>query len=187
MRRLRVALGLCLLLVALPAFALPGEDEAVVRHCGKPASERRDLSPVTNQIQRDLFYGDIVLHFQAVEGGWSFTTAWVKHLPMTRTALEQRLPCFRDAMQEVASAPRPALDPTIEAQTYVKPIDGTTFGIPHFWLIIILGVILVLAVAVPSARRKKRVLPEPRVYHRVPEVVLESKRHRIAETHRDEE
>ena len=153
---------------SVPAFALPGELVAVERHCGNPSGESKEISQVTNTMQRTLIYNDLLLHFQPQEGGWSFTTGWHGHFPITRNELENRLPCFRDAMNEVAnSAPKNALiaaDPAIAQQTGT-PISADAFGIPHFWLIIILVATLIVFILVPSAaaRRRKKAAQEAEI------------------------
>jgi hypothetical protein len=158
MRLLRLFLTLAALTATLPALALPGELTAVERHCGNPQAESRETSQVTNHLQRTLIYNDLLLHFEPMEQGWSFTTAWHGHFPMTRGELESKLPCFRDAMNEVAAnAPANTLvpaDPAIAQQTAGQPIDSS-FGIPHLWLIAILVVTLILFIFIPSARQRK--------------------------------
>ena len=111
------------------------------------------MSSVTNVMERDLYYNKIILHFQPDGGGWSFRSAWVDHLPMTRGALEARMPCFRDALTEVANAPARAIDPTIASQTQVPHQAGMNFGVPFLWLIFILGAALLVFVAVPTRRK----------------------------------
>jgi hypothetical protein len=129
----------------------------VIQHCGQPRAEEQVTSPVTNRLERNLYYGDdLILHFQPLEGGWGFTTAWYKHLPMTRDRLEARLPCFADAMKQVAAQPVQTVDPTIAGQTAIAPVDEETFGIPHLWLIVLLVALLILALLIPTAKRRTR-------------------------------
>ena len=164
---------LCASVVALSAstaYGLPGEAAAVIRHCGKPTSESVGVNNATDQQQRDLTYNDLILHFAPEEGGWSFTSAWQGHLPATRGELEKSLPCFREAMREVAAAPAPAIDPTIASQS-ATPSEAApwTFGIPHFWFIVGLVVLLiVVGFLLPRRRRRLAVsrVPVDRPYRR---------------------
>ena len=139
----------------VPAHALPGELEAVMRHCGVPHAQNYTTSQVTGRPQRDLIYNaSTLLHFEPEEGGWSFTTAWEGHFPVTRSMLESRLPCFKAAMDEVAAAPAPVIDPTIAEQTAnPAPVSQSNFGIDHMWLIIVLVVATALLVLLPRRRR----------------------------------
>jgi len=148
--------SLLLLASCTSAFAAPGELEAVVRHCGPPGAESKETSPVNGQLERTLIYRNVLLlHFQPVTGGWTFTTAWNNHLPMSRQELENRLPCFRNAMQEAATTPNAAIDPTIAGQTASQSSNDATFGIPHFALIVFLVVTLLVFILLPSARQRK--------------------------------
>jgi len=151
-----LAPALLALTLATPAFALPGEAAAVLQHCGAPKAEEQMTSPVTNRLERNLYYGnDTIMHFQPSENGWSFTTGWMGHIPVTRDMLAARMPCFRDAMQQAATAPLPYVDPSVAVQTSLQPVDEATFGIAHFWLIAGLALLLlVLVLVIPSARRK---------------------------------
>jgi hypothetical protein len=140
------------------AFALPGELNAVELRCGAPGAESKEISPVTNQLERTLIYNkNLYLHFEAVAGGWSFTTAWNNHLPMTRNELEKRMPCFRDAIQDAAKAAPAAtnIDPTIAGQTVQSPENDATFGIPHFGLMVALVITLIVFLILPSARQRQ--------------------------------
>jgi hypothetical protein len=139
------------------AFAAPGELTAVERHCGPPGAESKETSPVTNQLQRTLIYNNaLYLHFEPVAGGWTFTTAWNGHLPMTRGELEKRLPCFRNAMADAANdAATKAINPTIAAQTASQPANDAAFGIPHLWLIVALVITLLIFLILPSARQRR--------------------------------
>jgi hypothetical protein len=139
----------------LPAIALPGEAAAVIRSCGQPQAQEQAMSPVTEHLQYNLTYGDTILHFQPMEGGWSFTTAWHNHLPMTRSELEAQMPCFRTAMDQAAKVPLPFEDPTIAQQSAVGLLDASSFGIQFLWLIVVLVVILAIALLIPSARRRQ--------------------------------
>jgi hypothetical protein len=140
-------------LLATTAFALPGEAVAVIAHCGQPTTESQEVSPVTGLTQRDLTYNNVILHFESMEGGWSFTTAWKGHLPVSRTKLETEMPCFRDAMHEVAARPTKTPDPTIAADHSVPQV-GIHFGPVFLWLIFGLAVILVVFLALPTTRRR---------------------------------
>jgi hypothetical protein len=148
----------CLLVFALAprAWAVPGEAAAVLRECGPPSADQQVISPVTSQLERDLTYSnnDLILHFQPINGAWSFTTAWWGHLPATRNEVEKQFPCFRKAMEDAANAPEPAIDPTLSAQSSAQEIDPRSFGIQHLWLIVVL-VISLLAVAFWPSRRMR--------------------------------
>lgn len=158
--RLSALLLVSLFVVPAPAFALAGELDAVEQHCGTPLRESQEVSVVTDQAQRTLYYpNDVALHFQPMDEGWSFTTGWRGGLPISREALEQSLPCFRDAMLQVAAA-NPAIqaaDPGILNDTVVDiPFyNQSTFGIPHFWLIVALAFFIVVAALIPKARKRR--------------------------------
>jgi hypothetical protein len=141
-------------LTPITAFALPGEANAVLQHCGQPSAQDQQLSPVTGQMQRSFTYNDVVLRFEPAEGGWSFTNAWNGHRPLSRSALEARMPCFRDAVQQIAAAPAPVIDPTIAAQTTLPTPPATAFGIPFLWIIFGLAAVLAISMALPSTRRR---------------------------------
>jgi hypothetical protein len=151
---------LALLIVSSSAFAAPGDLTSVERHCGPPNAESKEISQVTNQLERTLIYNNngntLYLHFEPVAGGWSFTTAWKGHLPMTRNELEGRLPCFRNAMQEAENAAKGVsnVDPTIARQTAAMSSEGT-FGIPLLWLIVALVITLLIFIFLPSARQRR--------------------------------
>jgi len=155
-------------LTPISAFALPGEAKAVIKHCGQPTGENQATSQVTGLMQRDLTYTNVTLHFEPSEGGWSFTTAWSGHRPLTRSELESRMPCFRDALQEVAAAPQLVIDPTTAGQGQAPGTSSSTFGVSFLWLIAGLAVILLVFVAIPSKRRraKRKLTMEERPYRR---------------------
>ena len=156
-------------LTPVTAYALPGEANAVVRHCGTPTGSSQETSQVTGQMQRTLIYNDVMLHFQPLEGGWSFTTGWHKHLPISRSELENRMPCFRDAMEEVAAAPQQVVDPSIASQSIVPHASATTFGSSFLWLIGALVLTIILFIAIPARRRQKQrkdMVLEDRPYRR---------------------
>jgi hypothetical protein len=152
----RILSLITLLASSVPAFASPSELDAVVRHCGPPGAESKETSPVNGQLERTLIYNKVLLlHFEPVAGGWAFTTAWNSHLPMTRNELEGRLPCFRSAMQEAAASGSATIDPTIASQSTTQPSNDATFGIPHFALIVLLFITLLVFILLPSARQRK--------------------------------
>jgi len=168
----RLSVLLCTLtaftLTPIAAFALPGEATAVIKHCGQPTGENQATSQVTGLMQRDLTYTNVTLHFEPEEGGWSFTTAWAGHLPLSRSELEARMPCFRDALQEVAAAPALVIDPTTAGQGLAPGTSSSTFGISFLWVIAGLALILLFFVAIPSNRRraKRKLTMEERPYRR---------------------
>jgi hypothetical protein len=138
---------------ASTAFALPGEAKAVIAHCGQPTTQFQGVSPVTGLTQRDLTYTGTILHFEPMEDGWSFTTAWKGHLPVSRAKLETEMPCFRDAMQEVAARPALIADPTLTADHTAQP-TGINFGPTFLWIIFGLAVVMVIFLSIPSRRRR---------------------------------
>jgi hypothetical protein len=151
-------LSLSLLASFSVALAEAGDLDAVEQHCGAPGAESKEISPVTNQLERTLIYNNaLYLHFEPVGGGWSFTTAWNGHLPMSRAKLEERLPCFRNALTEstTASAGVPSTDPSIAAQTNHLAANDFAFGIPHFGLIVLLVITLIVFLILPSARQRR--------------------------------
>ena len=151
----RSAVGVLLCVGSVSAFALPGELDAVVRHCGEPLQRSAETSQVTGKPQRDLIYKNVTLHFEPEEGGWSFTTAWKGHFPVTRGILESEVPCFKTAMDEIAAAPRQAVDPTIADQTVgTAPMVTSTWGIPHVWSAVLCVVLLVLVIALFPRRNR---------------------------------
>jgi len=170
LKQCRLLLSLALLVSSVIAFASTSELDAVERHCGPPGAESHETSPINGQLERTLIYNNVLLlHFAPAAGGWSFTTAWNKHLPMTRTEVENRMPCFRDAMQEAATSPS-TVDPTIARQTNPQVFNNATFGIPHFTLIVVLTVTLLVFLILPSARQRKlereKRKPVEHLYHK---------------------
>ena len=146
-----------LLIAGVPvARALPGEAAAVIQRCGTPDSESKGVSPVTNVMERNLSYGQIILHFEPAEGGWTFRSAWDDHMPLTRAGVSRRMPCFEAAMAAVAAAPQAAVDPTIAEQTRV-PTTTTrwNFGIPFLWLIVAMAAALLVFVVLPSSPKMR--------------------------------
>ena len=147
---------------AAPAYAAPGELNAVIAHCGVPHAQNYTTSQVTGKPQRDLIYNEVTLHFEPEEGGWSFTTAWEGHFPVVRNTLETRLPCFKAALDQADAAALPAVDPTIAAQTTTATdFSQTSFGIPHLWLI--LGLIIVTSLILFLLPRRRRPVDVERV------------------------
>jgi len=151
-----------------PAFALPGEAAAVVAHCGQPTAENRDTSPITGHLQRDLYYADTIMHFEPMAGGWSFTTAWEGHLPISRAGLERQMPCFRDAMNEATDTRQLTGDPTYAQQSLQSSVVSSNgFGVPFLWLVLALVVVLVILLALPSGRKANQpVFREERPYRK---------------------
>jgi hypothetical protein len=151
-------LSLILLGSSASAFAAPGELNSVVLHCGPPGAESRETSQITGEQQRTLIYDNsLYLHFQPVATGWSFTTAWKGHLPMTRGEIENHMPCFRQAMQEAAAAVpvEPGIDPALAAQSVPPRNNNNSFGVPHLPLIVFLIITLLVFLIVPSARARR--------------------------------
>ena len=103
-------------------------------------------------------------------GDWSFLSAWRGHLPETRTALEKRMPCVADALQQVAAAPKLIPDPTIAEDKVPAPVPMTGFGVPFLWLIFILAAVLIVFIARPYARRTS-VRKLPVIERRRPRVI----------------
>ena len=162
-------------MLSLSAFASAADDTAVVRHCGTPLSTNKALSPVTNEYTEDFFYpGDVVLHFLPMDGGWQLTSGWMRHLPVTRDGVAKRMPCVQEALAEVEHAPRPDIDPTISSQT-VSAESRRGFGIPFIWLIFALGITLAIYAVVPTPRKKLPERPEPRIMHRMPDIVVQER------------
>ena len=159
MRLQTFLLSLILLGSSIPAFAAPGELDAVIQRCGQPGAESKETSQASDQLERTLIYnnGKTLLHFQPVAGGWVFTTAWNGHLPMTRNEIEKRMPCFRQAMEDAAkAAPNAApVDPSIANQRVQTVNNDATFGIPHFALIVFLVVTIIVFLLLPSARQRQ--------------------------------
>jgi hypothetical protein len=147
----------------LSAFALPGDAAAVLSHCGAPTSDYQTTSPVTGKAERNITYGDTILHFEPSEGGWSFMSAWKGHLPQSRDKVMARMPCFSDALEESAAKPVAVADPTIAQDKDVAPI-GIQFGTLFLWLIFaMIAVIIIFALMPYSRRRQVKTLPiQPR-------------------------
>lgn len=168
-----------ILIVATPlAFAASSDDELILRHCGHPLNESRGLSPTTNEWQLDFTYpDDVVLHLRPVNGGWTFVSAWMKHLPLSRERAAERFQCLREALAESSAAPT-AVDPTIAAQVHDRTyLAETGSSVPFLWLILVLAATLFVIIFIPARRRRlKRELPAPRSPQRKPEVVIKEER-----------
>ena len=175
MKLQRLFAALAVAFACLPAFASAADDSAIVRHCGSPLSTNKALSPVTNQYTEDFFYpDDVVLHFLPMDGGWQLTSGWMRHLPVTRDGVAKRMPCVQEALDEVEHSPRPQIDPTISTQT-ISAESRRGFGIPFLCLIFALGITLAIYAIVPTPRKKLPERPEPRVMHRMPDVVVQER------------
>lgn len=155
-------------LATLSAAAQAGDAAAVLQYCGAPDHEHQGVSPVTNKMERDLTYGNVILHFLPAENGWRFLSGWSSHLPLTRSMVESRMPCFQQAMASSASDPaslQMQVDPSIRSQMQQQP-DGN-FGIPHLRLILFLAVMVLLSYFLLPGR-----------YRRVPSLAVEGMRQR---------
>jgi hypothetical protein len=148
-------------LAVAPAFASPGDMAGVLAHCGAPDADISSTSEVNSLPERSLTYGGVRLNFQQLQGdvagGWSFTTAWAGHFPLTKGDVSQRMPCFRDGIEEAQIRNQNVLthaDPGIVDQSAAQTQPHGAFGIAHWWLIIFLiGVLAIFAVALPRHRR----------------------------------
>lgn len=152
----RIAALFALFILASPAFALPGDYDAVVQSCGKPLAESRETSPVNGEPQRSITYpNDIILRFQPEPPGWGFTAAWHGSHPAMRSSIEGLLPCFRTAMQQ--SQAQSGVTPTANTPTQTwQSINATAFGVPHFWLILIVGVaVFLVLIIIPGAKQRR--------------------------------
>jgi hypothetical protein len=177
-RTLLLFLGL--LTASTPSFASPGDASAVLAHCGTPQSDTTATSEVDDLPQRTLTYDHTRLNFQQLQGvsgaGWSFTSGWVGPLPMSAREIANRMPCFRDALDEASARYQNRLshvDPSIAARagTIIGQPHGA-FGINHLWLIVFLiGIIAIFALAIPRRRRRVTHNPVVRPYRR-PDLTL---------------
>ena len=164
-----------LVLCSSGAFASATDDTAVIRHCGAPLSQDRHRSPATNEFTEDFFYpDDVVIHFLPVDGGWQLSSAWMRHIPVTRDGVADRMPCVKDALAEAALAPRSQEDPTIATQT-IQNESRRGFGIPFLWLIFFLILTLLVFIVIPTPRKRTPDLPIPRAPRREPEVVVQER------------
>jgi hypothetical protein len=175
--KLHAAILLPLLTIAIasaPAFAAPGEANAVIAQCGQPDSDTRSTSEVDGLPQRTLTYSGMRLNFQAASSAatdsWSFTTGWHDHLPLTAGEVGHRMPCFRNALASVQAntSQQLATDPSIAAQENTTAHARQPFGIANLWLILLLvGLLAIFALAIPRARRiVKGPDPSKRLYRR---------------------
>ena len=142
---------LAFVLAPITAYALPGDADAVIRHCGKPTAEYMGTSPVTGGVQRELSYNEVTLRFLPMGSGWSFTTALNGRLPVSRDLVEAQMPCLRDALAEVAAAGVEAT-PGLQAGNEATGKAGS--GVPFVWLLFGLGGVLVVFLVVPATKRK---------------------------------
>ena len=153
-----VALTL-LCLCALPTQGEPGDAAAVRRYCGVPKTDREAVSRATNGVERDLTYGRLTLRFLPADGGWTFSSGW-SGLPLTERMVADRLPCFQAALTASAARPRndaPTFeDPTSKAQRVTPDLGADTFGISHFWQIVVLAIMILIALLLPDVRRRDR-------------------------------
>lgn len=158
-------LGIAILPIALslPAAAAPGDADTVIRHCGQPSGEGIANSVVTERLQRDLIYGPMRLHFIPDGAGWSFSTAWSGHLPVSRAQTEARMPCVRQALAESEAAqPLASADPTIAMEVpSTATISANTWGIPRLPLLFLLVLMVIALALIPWGRKHRR--PRPRV------------------------
>jgi hypothetical protein len=152
--RFRTALLSFCLILPSTAFALPGEASAVLAHCGSPASDYQSTSQVTEQVERNLTYGNVILHFERSGGGWSYLSAWDGHTPISKQHVSSLMPCFSDALEEVAANPATVADPTLAADQ-ATPTPGIKFNRAFLILIFVLAAILIVTVALPATRRRR--------------------------------
>jgi hypothetical protein len=162
---------LMFVLAPMAAYALPGDADAVIRHCGRPSTEDMGTSPVTGGVQRELSYNELTLRFLPMGSGWSFATALNGQVPVSQGSVEAQLPCFRVALAEVATAGVDAI-PTLRAGT--ETMGKTGYGVPFMWLLFGVGGILVVFLVLPTTRRRvqKQVsMPMETRPYRKPQVV----------------
>jgi hypothetical protein len=157
--------GLLLASAFLPvaASALPVRASDVLRHCGQPTAEGIRISEVTGGMERELWYGDNILHFEATEGDWEFSSAWKGHLPISGRALATGMPCLREAIDEAAAVPTGLNFAKLDHESRPEELSRG-LGIPFFWLIAGLTVVLLFVVLdpliSPETREKSAPLPE---------------------------
>jgi hypothetical protein len=145
----------------LQSFALPGEANAVIKHCGTPSGDWKATSEVTGTIQRNLTYGNTILRFNAATGGWSYASAWHNDHPESLKTVEAALPCVGDALREVAKNPTAMVDPTLAVDHSMAGPQGLQFGKPFLWIMAAIGLVILLSLSLPAARR--RVVARPTV------------------------
>ena len=148
----------------LPALALPGEATAVIQNCGTPQADIQQPGGLNGLPQRHLTYPNgLTLNFEPEVGGWSFISAARGPRTITRDNLEQSMPCFSSAMNQAAAAQH---DAPILYETY-QPSYSQPFGIPYFWLIVLLVLSLLVVGFWPARRRRTPyVLPDTRRFRR---------------------
>jgi hypothetical protein len=152
--RAHLILPLLVSLATVPAFALPGESSAVLEQCGAPTSQSSNVLPTGSRDERTLTYGDLTMHFEPMQGRWTFTNAWRGETEISRSQLSTQMPCFRKAMDEAAAEPTYGL-PSLTTETQIGP-----FGIPHFFLIAFL-VLALFAIAIWPRQRPEERDPAP--------------------------
>ncbi|MES2390224.1 MAG: hypothetical protein V4555_01185 [Acidobacteriota bacterium] len=127
--RAHLILALSLSLVTLPAFALPGEASAVLEQCGAPTSQSSNVLPTNSRDERTLTYGNLTMHFEPLQGRWSFTNAFRGEESVSRSQLAAQMPCFHKALGEAAA------QPVFGTSSLTSATSPGPFGIPHFYLI----------------------------------------------------
>lgn len=144
----------------LSAIAAPADADAVIRHCGQPSGENIAKSAVIGRLQRDLAYPPMRLHFVPDGSGWSFTTGWSGHIPLSRTQVESRMPCVRDGLAESEglALSTPAADTTISQEVpSTATISTTTWGIPRLPLPGLLAAVVIILALLPGVRKRRRI------------------------------
>ncbi len=165
------SLLMAFVLAPIAAYALPGDADAVLRHCGKPTAEYIGTSPVTGGVQRELSYNDVTLRFLPMGSGWSFTTALNGRLPVSRDLVEAQMPCFRVALAEVAAA---GVEAASGLQTGTLATGKVGSGVAFVWLLFGLGGVLVVFLVLPATRRRVQkpvTMPMESRPYRKPQVV----------------
>ncbi len=154
--------GLLLAFAFLPvaAMALPVRARDVLRHCGQPTAESIRVSEVTGAVERNLWYGDTILHFEAIEGDWEFSSAWKGHLPISGRALATSMPCLHRAMAAAAAVPTGLNFAKLDRESRPEEISRG-LGVPFFWLIAVLTVVLLFVVLDPLFSSETRNVPAP--------------------------
>jgi hypothetical protein len=145
----------CLPFSATAAFAAAGDATAVLSHCGTPTNDYATTSVVTGQAERNIVYGNVILHFDPTGGGWNYLSAWDGHTPISKAHVSRLMPCFSDALTEAAAAQITPLDPTIASDQAVAPV-GIRFNRAFLILMFVLFGILIISVAIPATRRRRR-------------------------------
>ena len=153
--------GLLLAFAFLPvaASASPVRANDVLRHCGQPTAESIRVSEVTGAVERNLWYGDTILHFEATEGDWEFSSAWRGHLPISGRALATGMPCLHRAMS-AAAVPAGLNFAKLDHESRPEELSRG-LGVPFFWLIAVLTVVLLFVVLDPLINPETREKPAP--------------------------